>query len=177
MPTVRVLRTYLQLDAPRELRRARVAEPEARVERLAADAKAVATYRTLYREVGGPWRWGERVGWSDAQIAAQLARADVAVWRLHVGDDTLGFAELQRAPDGAVEVVYFGLVPRAMGRGLGGQFLTAVVDAAWAMDATRVWLHTCAMDAPAALPAYRARGFRVTREEMYDEVVPDDGGG
>ena len=32
---------------------------------------------------------------------------------------------------------------------------------------TRVWLHTCTLDDPAALPNYVARGFRPCSTEVY----------
>jgi hypothetical protein len=41
------------------------------------------------------------------------------------------------------------------------------VSAAWALAPTRVWLHTCTLDAKAALPNYLARGFRPFKEERY----------
>ena len=47
---------------------------------------------------------------------------------------------------------------------MGGALLAAVTEAAWEDGAERVWLHTCSLDSPAALPAYEARGFR-----RYDE--------
>jgi len=40
------------------------------------------------------------------------------------------------------------------------------------MGATRVWLHTCTLDGPAALPNYLARGFVATRRETYAADVP-----
>ena len=83
----------------------------------------------------------------------------------------LGYYELAREPDGAVEIVYFGLVAEAQGRGLGRGLLTHAVRTAWASGATRVWLHTCTLDGPAALPNYLARGFRPVREERYVAVL------
>ena len=37
----------------------------------------------------------------------------------------------------------------------------------WRGTTTRVWLHTCSLDHPRALPNYLAAGFRVVREEPY----------
>jgi hypothetical protein len=42
------------------------------------------------------------------------------------------------------------------------------VKAAWALAPTRVWLHTCTLDAAAALPNYLARGFRAFKTETYE---------
>ena len=39
---------------------------------------------------------------------------------------------------------------------------------AFALGASRVWLHTCTLDSPRAIPNYKARGFRETgRVEKY----------
>lgn len=54
---------------------------------------------------------------------------------------------------GNVEIAYFGLLPRFIERGLGGALLTATVERAWAMGARRVWVHTCSLVHPSALPA------------------------
>jgi len=170
MPTIRAVRTYLELPSRQALRPASIA-PDVQLRRL--DPCPIANYRSLYREVGTPWRWGERTYWSDERLAFHLARPVVTVWELRVAIERAGFAELIREETGEVEIAYFGLVPRFIGRGLGGQFLTAVVEEAWRMNASRVWLHTCTLDAPRALANYLARGFIVTGAEDYDEVVPE----
>jgi hypothetical protein len=35
-----------------------------------------------------------------------------------------------------------------------------------------VWLHTCTLDSPHALPNYLARGFREFRKEIYQADIP-----
>jgi len=87
-----------------------------------------------------------------------------------VDDESAGYFELQRGDDGSVEIVYFGLVPKFIGRGLGGPLLTRAVQEAWAMGggAKRVWLHTCTLDSPRALPGYKARGFREFKTERLE---------
>jgi hypothetical protein len=40
------------------------------------------------------------------------------------------------------------------------------------MRPERVWLHTCTLDHPAALPNYLKRGFRPIREEVYTTLLP-----
>ena len=89
------------------------------------------------------------------------------IWLLTHETVPAGFAELERAADGSVEMVYFGLLPDFVGRGVGRAFLDAVVGRAWDSGTTRVWLHTCTLDHPRALANYLAGGFRVVREEAY----------
>ena len=42
------------------------------------------------------------------------------------------------------------------------------VEEAWTLGAARVWLHTNSRDAPAALPNYLARGFRIVKAEFLE---------
>ena len=74
-----------------------------------------------------------------------------------------------------MEIVYFGLIGRYFGRGLGGWMLTRAVEEAFALGATRVILNTCTLDAPQALPNYLARGFVIMREERYTASAPSAG--
>jgi ribosomal protein S18 acetylase RimI-like enzyme len=178
-PGCEVVRTYLELTERDALRPADF--PDAEALRVTARAPCtVAEYRALYDAVGRTYHWRDRLAWSDERLAEWLARPEVAVRVLERcgavtpnGWEPVGYYELARHPDGAVELVYFGLVRAAQGAGLGRALLTHAVREAWAMDARRVWLHTCTLDAPTALPNYLARGFRVTGEERY--TVPAEG--
>ena len=172
-PTREVVRTYLELTSPEALRPADF--PDAAAVRVVRRTPCtVSEYRALYDAVGRAYRWEDRLAWSDEQLTAWLARPEVAVHVLERREPAdparwmpVGYYELARHPDGAVELVYFGLVREAQGVGLGRALLTHAVRAAWVMGAERMWLHTCTLDGPTALPNYRARGFRVTGEERY----------
>lgn len=161
-----VLRTYLELASRDALRPVPLRDPSARVVRL--QPCTVERYRALYGDVGAGWHWRDRLAWSDEQLASYLAAPEISVWELRVGDDPAGYFELRAEPADSVEIVYFGLVPRFFGRGLGGAMLTRAVEEAWSLGASRVWLHTCTLDSPRALPNYLARGFRPFREERYE---------
>jgi GNAT superfamily N-acetyltransferase len=167
--TVQVTRTYLELKSPAQLSGASFSDPAARVERRSPCP--VPLYRRLYKDVGEDWYWHSRLEWSDETLAAHLARPDVAVWELMVGDRSAGYFELGRSDDGAVEIVYFGLMPQFIGKRLGGPLLTRATEEAWAMGANRVWLHTCTLDSERALPNYRARGFREFKTERLEVVL------
>ena len=157
MRTVAVTRTYLELRNPAELRGVSFSEPRARVERRSPCP--VPLYRRLYKEVGENWYWHSRLEWSDEQLAAHLSRPEISVYELMVGDESAGYFELGRHADGSIEIEYFGLTPRFIGKGLGGPLLTRAVEEAWQLGASKVWLHTCTLDSERALPNYKARGF------------------
>ena len=163
---VDVRRTFLELTSPDQLRAAPNTDP--RVSFVRRPRISVAEYRCLYREVGEHWRWLDRNLWSDEQLAAHLARHDVHVFEAVFDGESAGYFELA-AHDGepSVEIAYFGLKRAFIGRGLGKAMLTHAVREAWALRPKRVWLHTCTLDSPHALPNYVARGFRAYNEERY----------
>ena len=84
-----------------------------------------------------------------------------------------GYFELERQPDDRVEIVYFGLLPTFVEKGIGGWALSEAVRRAWAIGAKRVWMHTCTLDHPRALANYVARGFRLFKVETKMEELPD----
>lgn len=172
MPRVTVVRTYLELSSPVSLRSTTFDDPHLQLARSADGA--VDVFRALYREVGANHQWHDRDRMSDDELRAYLQSPDVQLWVLRERGDPAGFFELRRHRDASVEITYFGLVPRFIGRGLGKHLLSRAAEAAWAMGATRVWVHTCTLDAPSALPNYLARGFEPIRTETYEALIPAD---
>ena len=71
-----------------------------------------------------------------------------------------------------VEILSFGLLPQFRGAGVGGWLLTEALRRAWALGPRRLWVHTCSLDGPAALPNYRARGLTVYEERTAEKTLP-----
>jgi GNAT superfamily N-acetyltransferase len=162
----RVMRTYLEMSSPDELRPAATPRPEPHIERMAECTAEF--FRYLYEEVGRAYRWTDRLGWTDETIRAYLRTPGVSIWLMSWQEAPAGYFELRKHEDGGVEIAYFGLLPDFIGRGWGKHLLTRAVQAAWEVGTHRVWLHTCTLDHPAALPNYLKRGFRSVREEVYE---------
>ena len=162
---VEVTRTYLEMRERSELQPALSDDPRIRIEEQ-PDC-SVELFRFLYVEVGKNYRWIDRLSWTDDDIRGYLARPEISVWLMTYDNETAGYFELRKCEDGSTEIAYFGLIPKFIGRGLGKHLLTRGVEQAWAGGATRVWLHTCTLDDPAALPNYLSRGFRPFKTENY----------
>jgi hypothetical protein len=64
-------------------------------------------------------------------------------------------AELDRSKPGEVEIAFFGLYGEALGKSLGRPFMDALLERAWEGSTSRVWVHTCTLDSPVALPFLR----------------------
>lgn len=141
------------------------------VEITPASRPTIGWYRALYRRVGEPWLWFGRLLLDDVALDALLAGPDLTLLVIRRDGEEVGFAELDLRDPDAVEIVYFGLVPGATGAGLGGALMRAALEAAWDGGARRVWLHTCDLDDPRALPFYRRFGFRPFAREI--EIADD----
>jgi len=166
MAPIRVTRTYLEMTSPAELRPVVLAEPAPRIERL--ENCSVALFRSLYQKVGEAYRWTDRLRWSDDTIREHLATPGVSLWLMSWEGVPAGYFELREHADGSAEIAYFGLLPDFIGRGWGKYLLSQAVQIAWELGPNRVWLHTCTLDHPAALPNYLKRGFQPTRTEEYE---------
>lgn len=120
--------------------------------------------RDMYLAVGAQWQWNDKRGWSAQQWRDYAHTQGLRSYEFRCEGESLGYGELLMQADGAVQIAYFGLLPTAIGRGLGGASLGALMAEAWSWpDTRRVWVHTCSLDHPAALANYRARGMRLLR--------------
>jgi ribosomal protein S18 acetylase RimI-like enzyme len=159
-------RTYLEIRDRADVRPKRARTADMRVERVRGCPPSF--WRYLYTEVGRAYRWVDRLPWSDGDIRRYLDDPAVSLWLMTMAGAPAGYFELRADADGAVEIVYIGLLPEFTGRGLGAHLLTEAAERAFEQGAARVWVHTCSLDHAAALPNYLARGFTPFRTETYD---------
>jgi GNAT superfamily N-acetyltransferase len=117
-------------------------------------------YRRLFRLVGAPWLWFSRLILDDAHLATTIQHPRV---ELHVVLDQtgreVGMVELDFREPHECELAFIGLVPEHSGKGHGRWLLAEALRLAWREGVDRVHVHTCSLDHPAALPAYRRAGF------------------
>lgn len=128
-------------------------------------------YRGLYRRIGQDFLWVSRALMSDADLAEWLNRPTTLVQFLLKNGAPVGLVELDNATPGECEIVSFGLVPEDVGTGTGHLLMQQVLAGVTGSGATRVWLHTCTFDHPAAIPFYLRHGFRAYKSaiEVFDD--------
>ncbi len=161
------MRTYLQLTSAELFRPGFSSFPAVTLERLSPHDPAA--YRDCYRTVGAAFHWRDRWEWTDERIRAHLADPAITVCRARRQGALAGYYELRQVSDDAsVELAYFGIVAAEFGRGYGKQLLSCAVRDAWALQPSRVWVHTSTLDHPHALPNYVARGFVPYKTEEYE---------
>ncbi|MGE0222954.1 MAG: GNAT family N-acetyltransferase [Acetobacteraceae bacterium] len=162
-PVVRVgvVVTFLRMDQapaarapglPREMSLVRLAAP------------SVGFYRYLYNTVGADYVWWLRRTMPDRELAGLLGDRAVSIHVLYQGGEPAGFFELDRRTWPDTNLSYFGLMPHAVGTGIGFAFLRQAVDLAWREGARGMTVNTCTADHPRALPTYVRAGFTPVRQ-------------
>ncbi len=169
-PAVRVgvTVTFLRMDSPPA--RPAALPPQAAVHRVRECG--VAEYRSYYDRVGAPYLWWLRRTLSDRQLAALLRDSNVSIHRLDIDGEVSGFYELDATNWPAVNLSYFGLMPHAVGLGLGYAFLCDAVSRAWRQGPRNVTVNTCTADHPRAMPNYLRAGFVPVREVSETWNIP-----
>ena len=162
--------TYLEMTDPSQLIAKKLDIEGLEIRR--AEMPLPELNRFLYTAVGGDWYWIDRLGWTYQQWAEWVERPDMHTWVAYINGTPVGYFELDKQ-GGEVELAQFGLVSTAIGSGLGAHLLTASIERAWDMDASRMWLHTCALDHPGAIYNYQARGFKIYDSGTYKQDIPE----
>ena len=129
-------------------------------------------YRELFRKVGARWLWFSRLVMDDAALAAIIQHPVVELFTVvDESGSEVGMLELDYREPGECELSFVGLVPDLSGQGHGRWLLAEAISRAWREGGSRVHVHTCTLDHPAALSAYRRAGFVPYRRSV--ERFPD----
>jgi len=133
---------------------------------------AAEQYRRLFRLVGAPWLWFSRLILDDPALEAVIGDPAVELYAVQDEQDRdVGMLELDFRQRRECELAFIGLVPELSGKGHGRWLLAEAVSRAWRQGVDRVHVHTCSLDHPAALSAYRRAGFTPFKRAV--ERFPD----
>jgi GNAT superfamily N-acetyltransferase len=148
---------------------------------LRLERPSVQFYRYLYTLVGERWMWADRRKKSDEALEAEINAEGIEIYVLYAGGEPAGYVELDRRAKPDIRIVYFGLAPFFIGRGLGRYLLNWAVDLAWSYGPERLLVSTWSFDHPRAFANYQKAGFRPykqTRGKLLDPrlegTVPSD---
>jgi GNAT superfamily N-acetyltransferase len=153
--------TFLRMDRP-PAEAAPGLPPGQQVVRVGTPS--VAFYRYLYNTVGADYVWWLRRTMSDEDLLTMLRDPLVSLHVLYAAGEPAGFFELDARGWSDINLSYFGLMPHAVGSGVGYAFLRQSVDLVWRSGARGLTVNTCTADHPRALPTYLRAGFRTLRQ-------------
>jgi RimJ/RimL family protein N-acetyltransferase len=162
--------SYLQLDhiehaltpADRVLDVSRVEHPE------------IGFYRYLYNTVGERWIWWRRRVISDRDLQTHLSSDTTRIYVFYRNGQPYGFFELDLNPHPDIEIAYFGLMPFAIGQGLGASALRLAINTAWELAPRAITVNTCTADHPSAMNAYLRAGFKLLQTKTDEWLIPDN---
>lgn len=163
--------THLEMGRPEQLIAAEPV-PESELRFAEAEIGVPELARFFYRAVGGDWYWTDRIVWTRSQWQEWLDEYRVRMWVAYHRETPAGFFQLARHPGDDCEVAFLGFMRPFVGRGWGSWLVTRATAEAWATGAPRVWLQTCTLDHPAALPGYQKRGFAVFDRQAEVRDLP-----
>ena len=158
--------TYLEMTEPAA---AEVPSSSLRLRRVARPT--VDHYRALFRKVGAPWLWFSRLAMPDQELEAIISDPRVELYEVAAVEAVVGMLELDFREENQCELAFVGLVPELSGQGHGRWLLGLALRLAWRGGVARVHVHTCTLDHPAAMAAYRRAGFIAYKRAV--ETFPD----
>jgi len=131
-----------------------------------------ADYVRLFRQIGDDWLWFGRLVLEEDKLANVLKEETREIYCPVQDGKRLGLLEIDFADTKNPELAYFGLVPEAIGSGIGRWLIQQGIELVWRRpESQRFWLHTCTGDSPQALGFYQSNGFRPYKRSI--EVVDD----
>jgi len=135
-------------------------------------------FLSLYDAVGRDYEWQDRFEQAEedpAALQAFVRDPDVVIWTALRNGWPHGFFMLDWREAGTCDLAYFGLVPQAVGGGLGRALLETAIATGWARDGVeRMTVNTCTLDHPRALSLYQKLGFEPVRREDTSRTLVYD---
>lgn len=131
---------------------------------------SVNEYRKYYYGVGEKYYWLDRMVMPDEELLEKINAPNVDIFIFKVNNQIAGYIEFARE-EKYVEILYFGLLPGFIGKGMGKYFLQWVIAKAWSYQPKWMQLNTCTLDHPNALSAYKKAGFTEVKKEIHQRRV------
>lgn len=142
---------------------------------LKAEDPPVWYFLNLYDAVGRDYAWEDIHLKEHSDLREWLCDDKMMLFTLIGRGWPQGFFLLDTRDAGTVDLAYFGLVPEAIGTGLGGWLLKTAILTAWDIPGTtRLTVNTCTLDHPRALATYQKNGFTPIRREDHTRILTRD---
>lgn len=142
------------------------------VQLLRAEAPPVWYLLALYDAVGRDYAWEDLHAEPEDKLHSWLDDPAVSLWTMMHKGWPHGFFVLDARGGESCDIAYFGLVPEAMGRGLGTFLMRTAILTGWDIAGVqKLTVNTCSLDHPRALASYQKAGFTVTRQEARTRTL------
>ena len=124
----------------------------------------------LYKTVGSSYQWTDQLNKTKKQINNFINDENVKFYSLIKQGWPAGFYILDFREKFVCDLSYIGLVPDAIGKGLGSfLFKTAILSAWEKTNIEKLTVNTCSLDHKNALPLYQKLGFNPVKFEELEK--------
>ena len=169
VPQIEITTRYLEMTQPPATPASRPWPEGLRIEHC--PSPTLSFYYYLMITIGEYWAWSGPRTKTDEENRAIIEDPSVHLFVPYMHGVPAGIVEVHAHKHPEVELMFFGLMPEFIGKGLGLVTLSWTVDRVFGMGAERFHLHTCTLDSPNALPVYQKAGFTLYDEKRHS--VPD----
>ena len=129
-------------------------------------------FLALYDAVGRDYAWEDMHAEDPGELAAWLRKPEVSLFTLMMDGWPQGVFLLDAIEPDTTDLCYFGLVPEAVGKGLGKYLLRTAILTAWDREGIgKLTVNTCTLDHPRALQTYQANGFSPVRRADFTRTL------
>lgn len=126
----------------------------------------------FYKHVGFEHYWRDRLVWSDQEWEGYVSNPNFQTWILKKNNDLVGFYEQEFHPEtNEVELINLGILKEYRNMKLGAFLLSHAIKNSFEIKPKRMWVHTCSLDHKNALDNYKARGFKIFKQEEINFVA------
>ncbi|MDA9170837.1 GNAT family N-acetyltransferase [Alphaproteobacteria bacterium] len=124
----------------------------------------------LYKTIGLSYDWTDQINKTEEERNIFINNENVKFFTLIKQGWTAGFYILDFREKFVCDLSYIGLVPDAIGKGLGKfLFKTAILSAWEKTNINKLTVNTCSLDHKNALPLYQKLGFNPVRFEELEK--------
>ena len=129
-------------------------------------------YISIYNAIGESYRWSGRLIISKEKVIEILTSKTTEIYYNYINDELVGYFEFDLSVN--AEIIYFGLMPTFIGKGIGKKMMYNALDILKSKDIDKVMLHTCSLDHKNALIFYKKCGFEVFHQKIEPQAIIAD---
>ena len=162
--TEKIFRNYLELKSLENFKEVKKPSEEYSVE--LANPKDFQLNKFFYKKIGKNCQWIDRLVWTDLDWTKYISDEKLFTYILKDKEEMAGYFELlfnQNTKE--AEIAYLGVLEEYIEKKLGGYLLSEAINKSFAMESSRIWVHTCSLDHKNALQNYLSRGMKIFKSE------------
>jgi len=141
---------------------------------ISAEKPPLWYFLSLYSAVGRDYHWTDRLEQNPDEVRAWIHGPEVTLYTLMRDGWPAGFFVLDGSTPVECEVAYFGLVPEAVGTGMGKYLLKTAIHLGWDRPGVeKLTVETCTLDHPRALGLYQTCGFTPVAQAVKTRAIAE----